>query len=382
MFRKIFLWRGCIELSSGCKLKRHRYSNIELLRIISMILIVAHHFSVHGGFDFSSTSFSVNRLYIQFLAMGGKIGVDIFVIISGYFLITSNKINIAKVLKFWLQILFYSVVIYAIFVFAGNEFSIKELIQSFFPIIFQKWWFASTYFVLYLLSPYLNRLLNSFSKGDYQKYLLLLTVMWCIIPTFTTRPLESNNLIWFIYLYSLAAYIRLHKLFDHLNARLCILTALFIGFLTYLSAVLFDILGLKFSIFSNHATYFFGMQMLPILLVSIFIFIGFSKINIGYVKWINVISSATFGVYLIHDNRPYIRDLLWKTLFNNTFYSDSNMLILYSIGVTLLVYITCTIMELGRIYLLEKNYMTLVNRFSNKLENILRFCQNFIFEKL
>lgn len=85
---------------------------------------------------------------------------------------------------------------------------------------------------------------------------------------------------------------------------------------------------------------------------------------------------------MLPDNRPYIRDLLWKTLFNNTFYSDSNMLILYSIGVTLLVYITCTIMELGRIYLLEKNYMTLVNRFSNKLENILRFCQNFIFEKL
>lgn len=85
LFRKIFLWRGCIELSSGCKLKRHRYSNIELLRIISMILIVAHHFSVHGGFDFSSTSFSVNRLYIQFLAMGGKIGVDIFCYYFGIF---------------------------------------------------------------------------------------------------------------------------------------------------------------------------------------------------------------------------------------------------------------------------------------------------------
>lgn len=99
------------------------------------------------------------------------------------------------------------------------------------------------------------------------------------------------------------------------------------------------------------------MQILPILLVSI-------------------------GVYLIHDDRPYIREFLWKTLFNNALYSDSNMLILYSIGVTLLVYITCTIMELGRIYLLERNYMTLVNRFSNKLENKLRFCQNFIFEKL
>lgn len=31
-----------------------RKSNMELLRVISMLMIIAHHFSVHGGFEFST----------------------------------------------------------------------------------------------------------------------------------------------------------------------------------------------------------------------------------------------------------------------------------------------------------------------------------------
>lgn len=56
-----------------------RQSNIELLRIIAMVMIVGHHFAVHGwegGFPYPSIS--VNRLWIQFIQMGGKIGVNVF----------------------------------------------------------------------------------------------------------------------------------------------------------------------------------------------------------------------------------------------------------------------------------------------------------------
>ena len=64
-----------------------RQSNIELLRIVAMLLIIAHHFSLHGGFVFSTASITVNRLWIQFIQIGGEIGINVFVLISGYFLI-------------------------------------------------------------------------------------------------------------------------------------------------------------------------------------------------------------------------------------------------------------------------------------------------------
>lgn len=359
-------------------MKIKRKSNIEVLRIISMFLIVAHHFSVHGGFKLLQSTVSINRIWVQLLQMGGKIGVDIFVIISGYFLIQSSKNKLSKVLKLWVQLLFYSLIIYLIFVIAGDAtLSIKELIKNIFPVIFTKWWFASTYFILYLLTPYLNKLLISFSKNDYQNFLILLTVLWCIIPTFTTNLFQSNPLIWFVYLYALAGYIRLYGLFDSLKAKTCILIAIFASILTFLSAVIFDILGLKINFFSEHATYFFEMQKLPILIISVLLFLGFSRIDIGSNRVINIVASATFGVYLIHDNN-YVRVFLWENLFKNTSFAHSDYLIPYSISVIISVYIVCTLIELMRIYLIEKRYMPWLTRISEKLKNKLKELQDFI----
>ena len=68
-----------------------RDSNFELLRIICMVLIVIHHFSVHGGY-FTETQGTLpfNATLIDLFAMGGRLGVNIFVLISGYFLINSK----------------------------------------------------------------------------------------------------------------------------------------------------------------------------------------------------------------------------------------------------------------------------------------------------
>lgn len=134
-----------------------------------------------------------------------------------------------------------------------------------------------------------------------------------------------------------------------------------------MSAVVFDLLGLKISAFSEHATYFFEMQKLPILIISVLLFLGFSKLNIGSIKLINIVSSATFGVYLIHDN-AYVKEFLWQTLFKNASYAYSDMLIPYSMLVIIIVYLTCTVIELIRIYLIEKKYMSWVNNVSAKIE--------------
>lgn len=346
-----------------------RYSNIELLRIIAMIFIVAHHFSIHGGFVFSTNTITINRLWVQFIQIGGKIGVDVFVLISGYFLISAKSLKTNKVIKFWLQLFTYSALIFILFIALGIEpFGIKELISHCFPVTFSQWWFASTYFVLYLTSPYINRLLNTFDKRGYQRFLILLTIFWCIIPTFTAQTFQSNELLWFVYLYSLAGFIRLYSPKFNIKGTTYILLAIMITILTFLSAVGFDILGIKVQFLGNHATFFYNMQSLPIALISVLLLIGFSKINIGYKRVINLISSATFGVYLIHDN-AYVRTFLWKTVFANATYSESKILIPYSVLVIAIVFIVCTIIELIRIYVLEQHYIRSINSFANVIDN-------------
>lgn len=346
-----------------------RKSNIELLRIIAMIIIVAHHFAVHSGFDFSTNSITINRLWTQLIQIGGKIGVDVFVLISGYFLITTNKIKISKVLKLWLQILTYSILFFFVFVGLGIQpFSLKELIKCLLPITFSEWWFASVYFVLYLLTPYINRLLSSLTPKEYQRMLILLTIIWCIIPTFLTKSWGGNELLWFVYLYALAGYLRLYGNLQTGKAKWYIIFSVGLTILTYLSAVFFDLLGKRYAFFGEHATYFYQMSKLPILLISITLFIGFLGLNIRYSRFINTIASATFGIYLIHDN-VFVRPFIWETVFEDALYSDRDILIPYSLMVIALVFVVCMLIELFRVYVVEKRYMKLVNVLSDKISN-------------
>ena len=345
-----------------------RQSNFELLRIIAMIIIVAHHFSVHGGFDFSTDTINFNRLWIQFIQIGGKIGVDLFVLISGYFLVSQKSIKTNKVIKLWGQVFFYSIVIFIAFVILGiKPFGIKELIKHIAPITFSQWWFASTYFVLYLLVPFINRLLCSFDKKQYFCFLVCLLGLWCFIPTFTGQTFQSNSLIWFIVLYSISGYIKLFGINTKLTGKkLIILSAAFVV-LTFMSAVIFDIIGTKIAFVGTHATFFYDMQRLPILIISLLMFIGFSKIDIGHRKLINTISASTFGIYLIHDN-GYVRPFLWETVFQNASYSDNNLLMPYSLMVIAIVFVGCSIIELTRIHLIENNCISIINKISGFID--------------
>lgn len=61
--------------------EKNRQSNIECLRILAMLLIVAHHFSVHGGGNFLE-QFTTNYVWTEFISSGGKVGVNLFVLIT------------------------------------------------------------------------------------------------------------------------------------------------------------------------------------------------------------------------------------------------------------------------------------------------------------
>lgn len=348
-----------------------RKSNIELLRIISMVMIIAHHVAVHSGFAFATDVVTVNELWVLFLRIGGKIGVNIFVLICGYFTINAKTLETSKLLKLWVQILTYSVLIYLALVVCGVEpFGIKALIKNCLPITFSKWWFASAYFVLYLLSPYINKLLNALNKKEYLRLIVLLVVCWSVIPTFLIERWQSNDLLWFVLLYALAGYFKLHVDINKMKKYKCISISLVFIFLTYLSAVIMKVLGLNITFFSGYVTYFYDMQRLPMLLISLTMFIGFLNIDIGHKSVINIVSSATFGIYLIHDN-DYIRSLLWTKLFNNPLYADSTYLIPYTIFEIIVVFVVCAAIELIRKYTIEKIYVKWSDDFSSKIDSVL-----------
>ena len=311
-----------------------------------MLSIIAHHFSVHGGFNFPTDSITLNRLWAQFLLLGGSLGNNIFVMLSGYFLINSKGLNFRRMLNLWLRMLFYAVIIYFLFVTFGDKaFSVKSMLKTFRPVTRSPWWFPATYFVMYLIHPYVNMLLHSFSQEDYKKFLLTIGLYWSIIPMVTDAQFEASNLIVFVCLYSLAGYIRLWG--QDLGSKKYILYgAMFVG-LTFLTVVVLDVIGLKYQYFAKRSGYFHGMLRPFNVLAALCLLLGFKSLHLPYSKAINTFAFATFGVYMLHDH-DFTRKFLWLSVFRNASYQDSMYLIPYSLAVIVIVYLVCTMIELLR----------------------------------
>lgn len=342
-----------------------RESNIELLRIVAMIMIVAHHFSVHGNFELSKTLF-LNNIWLQFLSSGGKIGVNVFVMISGYFLISSKDISTKKILKLLMQILFYSITIFLVFVCFGlapfNKSNLLDYILGY-PV----WWFVKSYLILYLLHPYINKCINNLNKEEFKRLILLLTLLLSLIPTVLNRSFEDGTLAWFINLYLIGGYLKKFPVKLKCNSNIYGIIFLSLYTLTFLTVIFFDLKGTQNNIIIHDPMYFFRMEKLPTLMISIFMFLAFLNLKIKSSKIINIVSSSTLGVYLLHDN-SYTRTFLWREMFKNASYQNTYMLIPYSLVVILVVFIACSLIELLRIYLIEKKYMPFVEKISKFID--------------
>ncbi|MBP3920714.1 MAG: acyltransferase family protein [Bacilli bacterium] len=73
-------------------MKKERNSNLEILRIISMIFIVISHWNVHSGLKDAINVNFVNQFIINNTVLG-NIGVIIFFMITGYFQYNKNNIS-------------------------------------------------------------------------------------------------------------------------------------------------------------------------------------------------------------------------------------------------------------------------------------------------
>lgn len=87
-------------------MKKDRKSNIELLRIVSMFMIVFSHVTWEGRFSYPKSNILHNTI-IQFPWLFGQIRVIVFTLISAYFLSKKKEVNVksisklAKITWFW-----------------------------------------------------------------------------------------------------------------------------------------------------------------------------------------------------------------------------------------------------------------------------------------
>ena len=92
------------------KINQIRLSNFELLRILAMLFVIAHHFARYGFYQFAEAGIAtpLNNAFSAILYTFGKLGVAIFVMITWYFMIDSSA-KLKNGLKLYLTTFGYSI---------------------------------------------------------------------------------------------------------------------------------------------------------------------------------------------------------------------------------------------------------------------------------
>lgn len=319
--------------------------------------MIANHFAINAS-SYKAVTFGPEKIWIDFLYLGPRAALNIFVLITGYFTVTHREYPTYKLMKLWLQVFTYSIsALIAAAIFTPWMLNSKQILKFVLPIIRTEgqWWFASTFFVLLLFSPFLNKLLGSLSKGSYKRLLIILGVVWVIIPTLTAQPFQLNVLLWFTTLYITGGYIRLHAGKPKRSGWFYIAMSLVVSVINFGFMFICDYLGRTSEFWADKALYFSPENRLPTVLVSVLLFVGFLNIDIGSSRFINFVASATFGVYLIHNN-DFSKIVLWEAVSKYGERFRGVIYILYSLAIILIVYIGATLIELFRIYVIEKRY--------------------------
>lgn len=193
-------------------IKTTRTSNLELFRIITMLMIVAHHYVVNSGLTqliYADLS-SGKSMFLLLFGAWGKTGINCFVLITGYFMCKS-KITFKKFCKLLLEIEFYKIIIYFSFCVTGYiDFSLADFIKNILPMIHVSNNFFGCYLIFYLCIPFLNILLHSMNERQHIYLLILCSYVYIFLGTMRYCSVVMNYVSWFIVLYFIASYIRLY----------------------------------------------------------------------------------------------------------------------------------------------------------------------------
>lgn len=365
-------------------LKKERESNLELLRIITMLLIIAHHYVVNSGLMdlINANPLSKSSIFLLLFGAWGKIGINCFVLITGYFMCKSH-ITIKKFIKLLFEIEFYMIIIYSIFFISGYEvFSVKTLVKAILPFYSVSTNFTGCYLLFYLFIPFLNILIKNMNKKMHIRIIILSLFIYTIIGTLPKFSVTMNYVSWFIVLYFISSYASIYPIKIFTSIKFCTWAMIFSVILSMTSVVACTWLGEKIG--SQGLSYYFVVDSNKILAVitSFFMFLFFKSIKIKHNRIINIVASSTFGVLLIHANSDTMRRWLWQDVLKNTSMYSSQWLVLHALISVLAIYIICTLIDLIRIKLLEKPFLKWWDQHFSKIYGKFKKIDDKICEKL
>lgn len=321
-----------------------RQSSIEILRILSMLVIVSGHFLGQSGLAAAHPSFGT-----ALASSGARWACNLFLIVGCWFLVDAD-FSWRRVGRLYLTVVTYTIPLTVVVMACGGHPATKDVMRGFLPFTGRALWFASAYISLMLLTPWLRRAfelpLNSLG--------LLVGLLTALLGGVCTLPDEQMcyaiDCCWFVYVYLAVGWAK-----RTLFAQNCGLWTRHWLKWVCLAAGLSIYAGLVF--LRGHFSGFVAtwavqclkdFKTLPNFLSAVLVFAFFIRCDIGSIGWINRLAKPAFAVYVIHQT-PAFFPFLWARICCVKVWQDSRWWWAIAIGVVLAVYFAGWVLESLRV---------------------------------
>lgn len=334
-----------------------RDSRYELLRIAAMLMIIAFHICDHallpqlksqsGLYLASEIPF---RLLIPSTFMPfGQVGVDLFFMISGYFMASRKSVAAGRVgVKLMSQMLFCTVLLIPVSWAivnpeTGFHFKIMDI-----KVFTDSWWFVGCYFLLIVMAKlFLNRRFQEMTENQCAECLIIIFGLFSIgwIRGILNSVHEELSMVPVaVFCYVLGGCVRKYNWFSSVRSWIFAATIVAAEIFVWsgqlgnmrlsLEGCLRDGATDKFA--WSLVTYPKAGASIVILVIAVSLFELFRRIPFFYSKSINFLGSATFMMYLVHENnfaRSVYRSRNWAVLLKESKADFLVWMVVYTIGI-------------------------------------------------
>ena len=349
--------------------KKERQSNIELLRILAIMGVIILHYNnpvIGGGIAYAQKG-SLNFYILYGLESVFICAVDLFILISGYFMCESKRRNLWKPIELIVQVMLFNEAIYLMRAALHTvPFSIKSAVMALIPANY----FVILYCVVFLISPFLNVLIEELSEKSFRTFVLLSVLLFSVVATvvdvlgelrgqefkgLSTVGLYGSqwgySIVNFILMYLIGAYLRKgkSKIVEWEIRKLCLCLIADVALIVVWARV-----NDKTGFFAERSAWEYCNPL--IIFEAVIIFILFGRINLGINKVINGLAEGAFSVFLLH--QVFIPHLqIKKFVTGNTI-----LMLLHIHGCAIIIYLLCWCVH--KVYHLITD--PIFNRFSSK----------------
>lgn len=336
-----------------------RNYGIDILRIVSMYLIIILHLLGHGKILVNCELMTLNYQIAWGMELAAYCAVNCFCLISGYVGVYS-RFKYSNLIYLYMQVIFYTVTITLIFqLIFPDSVMITDIIKAFFPPIYGHYWYFSAYFGMYFLIPYINKMLLTLNKNSANVLLRTVIIIFSFLPTiFRNNNLfglgGGYSLIWMLLLYLIGGCLQILHFADKLTKRQLISLYMFCVLSTWINKIFGEFLNVNYNEMAKNWISFVSYVSPTILFSAIALLLLFSKIEpkVNSKTLIRRISPLSFSVYLIHDN-PLVRKYFISAQYVSCTTSTPFLLILTVLSNALLIFIVCVLIDSARFRLFE-----------------------------